>query len=131
MPRMNDLEAPVLRGCLDLLHMRGIYAWRNNTGSMRDSTGRPVHFGLVGSSDILGVLGLGRLMVGRLLCIECKRPGGGRLTTSQRAFLERVRAEGGVALVVNDIDTLAAVLDRLAVCPDQRFTIFGEEESCE
>jgi len=47
---------------------------------------------------------------GRLHAIEVKRPGG-RPTDDQRAFLDRVRQNGGAALVVFDVTTLVDALD--------------------
>lgn len=105
--RTTTTEAQVLRACLDLLRLRGVLAWRNNSGMLRDARGRPVRFGLVGSSDILGVL-----PGGRLLAVEVKRPGG-RPTEAQRGFLGAVIGAGGAALVIDDVAALAAVLDRL------------------
>jgi hypothetical protein len=62
-----------------------------------------MHFGKVGSSDILGIL-----PGGRFLAVECKAPEGGRLSPEQRQFLDEVRALGGLSLVAKgwkDIDS--------------------------
>jgi hypothetical protein len=84
-----------LNGCLRYLEIRGIYHWRNSTGAVQIAPGRFMRFGKVGSSDILGVL-----PGGRLLCIECKAPDGGRLSPEQKQFLADVRELGALALVV-------------------------------
>jgi hypothetical protein len=42
---------------------------------------------------------------GRFLAIEVKRPGG-RVSPEQERFLERVRAAGGIGLVIHSIDEL-------------------------
>lgn len=103
-------EGAVLRGVLGVLRLHGVPAWRNNTGVLPDRTGRPVRFGKVGSSDVLGVLPPS----GRLLAVECKAPGRERgLTAAQRQFLRDVAGAGGVALVVSDAADLARVLPRL------------------
>jgi hypothetical protein len=96
----------VLKACLDLLRLRGVLAWRNNSGALRDATGRPVRFGAVGSPDILAVGPHGRLWA-----IECKAPGR-KPTAAQRAFLGAVEAAGGLAVVVSDVRELVEVLDR-------------------
>ena len=77
-------ESLVLNGCLHYLQIRGIYCWRNNTGTAKIAD-RWVSFGKKGSSDILGVL-----PGGRLLYVECKAPDGGRLSLEQRQFLAEV-----------------------------------------
>jgi hypothetical protein len=96
---------------LQLLKLRGVLAWRNNSGAFVLGKGKGRRFfraGLVGSSDILGCLPAG----GRLLAVECKLPGG-KLTPHQQAFLEAVRACCGVAAVVCDMKELVALLDGL------------------
>lgn len=117
-------EGAVLRACLDLLELRRIYAFRNNSGCLPDASGRPVRFGKVGSADILGLLP----PRGRLLAVEAKAPGG-KLTDAQREFLEGVRAAGGVAVCVSDPAILADILDQLLREWDARFSILGVRES--
>jgi hypothetical protein len=83
------------------LRMRNIYAWRNNTGAVQIRPGQFMGFGKRGSSDILGIL-----PGGRILCIECKAKGG-RLSSEQREFMDRVRGLGGMTIVAHsfkDID---------------------------
>lgn len=104
-------EAEVLRQCLDLLALRGVFHYRNNTGAVtREDGGRKrfVRFGARGAPDIVAIV------FGRYVAIECKRPKGGRLSGDQEAFLANVAAAGGVALVVRDVADLARELDRLA-----------------
>ncbi len=93
-------EGQVLRACLDYLALAKIRAWRNNTGALPDAAGRPVRFGLAGSSDILGVL-----PGGRFLSVEVKAPGG-RTTALQDQFLAGITQAGGLALVVRSIEDL-------------------------
>jgi hypothetical protein len=103
-PREQSLVKP----CLDLLALRGVFAWRNNTGSVvATSNGRRrfVRFSTLGASDILGVL-----PSGRFITVELKSKTG-KLTRAQRSFLDRVEAAGGLALVVRDLKELHAGLD--------------------
>jgi hypothetical protein len=59
-----------------------------------------MRFGLVGSSDYLGIA-----RDGRFLAVECKRPGGA-LSEKQQAFLDRINNEGGVGIVVTHLESL-------------------------
>jgi hypothetical protein len=61
-------------------------------------------FGLKGSSDILGVL-----PGGKILCVECKAPGG-RLSPEQRQFLTDIRSMGGMAIVARSYRDIEAAL---------------------
>jgi len=97
-------EGAVLSACLDYLALRGVLAWRNNTGAVRVED-RFLRFGRVGSSDILGVLN-----GGRLLAIECKAPGK-KPTEEQQRFLDDVSMAGGLALCVDDVAKLVAALE--------------------
>lgn len=104
-------EADVLAGCLELLRLRGIPHWRANSGAATlhrpDGSHRFVRFGVVGQSDILGIIP----STGRLLAVEAKAPGG-QLSTAQTAFLEMIHRAGGVAIVAHDAAELAEALDR-------------------
>jgi hypothetical protein len=103
-PRETDL----VRQCLDYLQLVKVPCWRQNTGCATYGAGgrrRFVRFAVEGCSDIIGLLPGS----GRMLCVEVKRPGG-RLTPAQAAFLDNVRAAGGLAIVVRDVEGLATAL---------------------
>lgn len=110
-------EAAVLHACLHWLALRGIKAWRNNSGvaMMKGRGGRmqPVRFGARGQADILGIL-----PGGRFLAVECKSSTG-KTTEDQEAFLREVNRLGGLAIVARSIDDLEAALPggRAAVLP--------------
>jgi hypothetical protein len=101
-------ESFVLTACLDYLRAHRVFAWRNNTGALRAQTpegrGRFVRFGLLGSSDILGVL-----PGGRMLAVECKSSVG-RCSESQNLFLASIHEAGGVAIVARSMEELAVAL---------------------
>jgi hypothetical protein len=97
-------EAEVLRQVLRWLELARIPHWRANCGSVKIA-GRFIRFNADGVSDVLGLLPPS----GRFLAIECKRKGG-RVRPKQRAFLANVEAAGGLAVVVQSIDELAAAL---------------------
>ena len=102
-PREQDIQ----RAILQLLTLRGIPAWRANTGAFKgthNGVTRFVRFGTKGQADILGLLPPS----GRLLALEVKRPGG-KLTREQDAFLRAITRAGGIAAMVTcpqDVDTL-------------------------
>jgi hypothetical protein len=108
-------ESDILRSCLDLLRLRGVFAWRVNSGAVAgeyNGRRRFVRFhGAPGCADIIGIL-----PGGRFLAVECKRPGN-KPTPQQTAFLEAVRQQGGLALVVSDVRDLAAALDDVEATP--------------
>ena len=108
-PRETDL----VRVCLAYLRLRGVFAWRVNSGAVAGEHGgkrRFVRFnGAKGCSDVLGIL-----PGGRFLAVETKMPGR-KTTPHQQAFLDAVRAAGGLALVVRDVAELAAALDAQAL----------------
>lgn len=97
---MPKPETKLVAACLRLLQLRGIYAWRNNTGVARpqrkDGSRGFVRFGKKGSADILGVL-----PGGRMLAVECK-VGRNTTTPDQDEFLASVSSAGGLAVVVRD-----------------------------
>jgi hypothetical protein len=110
---MNNLpEACILKACLDYMAALGIFAWRNGSGRARFGAGpsaRWVQFGILGGSDILGVL-----PDGRALAVETKGPNG-RVTVAQRVFLETVRGAGGVAIVARSVDDLINGLEEAGI----------------
>lgn len=106
---MRDIkEADVLRSVLAYLRLAKIFSWRVNSGGIRASHNgkrRFVRFSSInGISDVLAIL-----PGGRLLAIECKRPGE-RPTDTQKAFLTEVSMAGGLALVVSDVGQLRDAL---------------------
>lgn len=110
-------ESVVLWQCLELLRLRGMLYWRNQTGAFRTGTKgkqRFVRFGAVGSSDIMAVLPPYSKHAGRFMAIECKRPGG-KTTPAQDRFLANVRDNNGIAIVVDDVLQLDELLTDLGV----------------
>ena len=109
-PRTNDRpEAAALVEVLKALRAHPAVSWaeRQNTGSARIG-GRFVRFGWPGCSDVLGML-----RDGRFLAVECKSPTG-RLRPEQAAFLERIRAAGGVGFMARDCRDVIRELNRTA-----------------
>jgi hypothetical protein len=94
---MSATEAAVVRAVVRELDARSITHW--NVGPANGETGLP---------DRMAVL-----PGGRLLAIECKRPGGGRVSPKQRWWLGRLRDAGALALVVSDVRELRSALDEI------------------
>lgn len=86
--------------------------FRNQTGALRDQTGRLVRFGLhKGSSDLIGwrTITVGPEHVGQRLAIftaiEVKAPGGRHpVTEEQETFIRAVLNAGGLAGVARNPD---------------------------
>lgn len=105
---MGKAETNLNRAALSYLELRGILAWRTNTGAATFGTGtakRFVRFGRPGISDIIGVL-----PDGRFLAAEAKV--GKRVATdAQQNFIDEVNRLGGVGFVFYDLDELEEHLD--------------------
>lgn len=102
----HELEQDIQKGILDLLALKGFVAVKHHStvGVQRDGAYIPIRTGARGISDILACA-----PDGRFWAIEVKRKGG-RATTEQLDFLERIRANGGTAFVAFSIDDVVAAL---------------------
>lgn len=101
-------ESKVLKACLAILKLSGVFAWRNNTGAFvgeHKGKSRYIRAGLPGSTDILGLVPGD----GRMLCVEVKRKGCSP-TPKQLAFMGRVNAAGGVAFWLDESTALERIL---------------------
>ncbi len=100
-------EGEVQAAILGYLSLRGdVFTWRNNTGAYQCAPGKWLSYGYPGSADILGVWAPS----GRLLCIEVKRPKGGRQSAEQARFQENVTSRGGVYVLARSVADVAAAL---------------------
>jgi hypothetical protein len=101
-------EGAIVKECLEYLQLRGIYAYRQNTGAAvyqgRDGKKRMVKFGKRGASDIVGVMPGGRFIV-----VECKAAKG-RLSEYQEQFLNDIKRMGGLAIVARSAADIEAAL---------------------
>jgi hypothetical protein len=104
-------ETALVKAAIEFLRLRKsppdfrFMCWRNNTGMLPNPRGRPVPFGLVGSSDILGIVS----PHGQFLAAEAKMPGK-QPTPAQEAFLSEVDEAGGLAIVFHDLAELEQAL---------------------
>jgi hypothetical protein len=95
------------------LKIMGIYHWRNNTGAVQVRPGEWLSFGKKGSADIIGLLPPD----GKFLAIETKAPDG-RLSPEQREFLEAIKQQGGLAVVVRGWKELDRALREAGLIDD-------------
>jgi hypothetical protein len=84
--------------------------WRNNTGELKDSSGRRVKFGLCeGSSDLvlLVTIKVTPEMVGKDIgvfgALEVKTPTG-KPTAEQLNFIRHVNDRGGIGFIARSVD---------------------------
>lgn len=101
MPSDSRPESAILADIRAALGRRSdLRIWRNNTGRLRDDTGRLVQFGLAkGSSDLIGILAPS----GRMFALEVKNDRG-HATDEQIWFIEIIRRFGGFGAFVRSVE---------------------------
>lgn len=93
-------EADIQRAIIDILEYSGwVVVKVNNVGIYKKATDSYIPPRQKGISDLLCCA-----PNGRFVAIEVKKPGN-KPTEHQSEFLERVRATGGVGLVIDNPDT--------------------------
>ena len=101
------LETEIQKACLEWLHAKGVFCWRQNQGAIPTKNGGFRRFnGMPGQSDIIGI------WKGKFLAIEVKRPKG-KVSEAQDLFLDSVMEQGGIAMVVHSVDELEADFQEL------------------
>jgi hypothetical protein len=110
---------------LEYLHVRDFFAWNNPIGAVEVRPGQWLRFGKVGSADIMGCL-----PGGRFLAIECKAERG-RLSGTQRDFLNEVERLGGLAIVVRSFQEVDLALRKGGYINDGPLFSRGEGYDCE
>lgn len=121
--KLTTDEKSVQSAVLMLLRVNGYLAFRQNTGAIAATyagRSRYVRFNEPGWPDVLAI----HPGTGRAVFVECKRPGG-KPTDAQRAMLATLRSAGAVAVMIDDVVTLAGVLAALKVDPQVTFEIDG------
>ncbi len=98
---MNETE--LVRACLQVLSLKGVLAWRNNT--VGKVAGRYIGH-CNGLPDILGVL-----PGGRFLGVECKI-GKGKQSGTQVYMQGKIERAGGTYILARSIDDVIKELDR-------------------
>ncbi len=98
-------ESDLNRAIIVYLQTIGVFAWRCNSGALKNSDGVWVKYGRKGMADILGIL-----PGGKFLAIESKI-GRAKPSKEQRAFLEEIRVNGGVAILAYTLDDVIEGLE--------------------
>ena len=105
-------EAALVRAVIEYLTARGAKAWRNNAGVilLQSATGRTraVTMSEKGLPDVVGVL-----PGGRMVAVECKRPGN-TLSGFQKYQLEELRTRNALVIVaysIKDVEVALAAPD--------------------
>lgn len=112
--RLEQSETQILRAILDALALdRRVIVWRQNTGALREDSGRVVRFGRPGQADITGMI----VGSGRRIELEVKRPGQ-RNSFRQAVFGVEVEEAGGLYAVIHSVEEARAVID--AACRGSR-----------
>jgi hypothetical protein len=114
MNEMNRLRAIMLG-----LSTPGVRLFRNNCGALKDAEGRLIRYGVAnpGGSDLIGWRSVTVTpdMVGQnlavFLAIEVKGERT-RVTDQQRNFLDRVKADGGLAGVARTVEDAKAITNQ-------------------
>jgi len=109
-PAIKVSESDVMEDVAQVLRAYHIFHWRNNSGAVKMDRERWLRYGYPGSSDWLGIC-----PDGRFLAIECKAPKTGRLTERQQSFIDCINRQGGVAIVVNNLNSLIEQLKERGV----------------
>lgn len=104
----NQSEKQIENQIINFLRIVGVFCWKNQSTGIYDPTKKIFRRSnnynhLRGVSDILGVVD------GKFLAIEVKSESG-RLTVEQKAFLQNIRAQGGIAF---EARSLVDVVQRL------------------
>lgn len=98
----------------------GCTLMRNNSGALRDDTGRLIRYGLGNDSAALNAVMksadlIGWAADGRFMAVECKPPGwrltpGDKRGQAQARFLDAVKAGGGIGIFATDPSDIDRVL---------------------
>jgi hypothetical protein len=107
MNKKDTKESKVKTDCLEYLRLIGAFVWNNPTGAYQARPGEWIHFGKTGSADIIGLL-----PGGRFLAVECKADNG-RVSDTQRKFLDTVTRLGGIAIIARSYTDVADTLSNI------------------
>jgi hypothetical protein len=113
MGKSNTPENKVKAEVISYLKKQGIKAWSNPSGAVQIRPGKFMSFGLtVKPRECRMTPG------GRILCIKCKAPEGGRLSPEQKQYLAEVCGLGGLAIVAKGWQGIDAALRRDGIVSD-------------
>ncbi len=111
---MKEKKGPISEKAIEtqiltyLNYLPRCFAWKNNSVGIYDSR-RGVYrnnknkYAINGVADILGVY------MGRILCVEVKRPGG-KLSKDQDNFINRIKQMNGLAGMATCLEDVKEIL---------------------
>lgn len=99
-------ETQLVKACLQLLQLRGVFCWRQNQGRARFNKRSIAFTSITGISDVLAIIPPN----GTLLAIEAK-VGKNKVTENQKTFMAAITRAGGHALEIRDIRELENFLN--------------------
>jgi hypothetical protein len=126
---MSKLESEIQQLILIEASKHDIKLWRNNSGALKDATGRLVRYGLgntseqinkeLKTSDLIGITPFmfGDIKVGIFTAIECKREGwvfnpNDKREQAQMNYINAVISRGGLAGFASSIDEFLKIVRR-------------------
>lgn len=93
-------ESDLVKSCLELLAIKKIFHYRQNSGALKTDRGGFVRFGIIGAPDIIAVIS------GRYIGIECKASKYYKQSLNQKEFQEYLEESGGLYWLIRNIDEL-------------------------
>lgn len=102
---MKSTEKETQKACLQLLEMKRIFHYRQNSGAFKAEHGSFIRYGTPGAPDIVMVIS------GRYIGVEVKDIKG-RQNENQKDFQQRLENAGGEYIIVKSIDDLINYLNQ-------------------
>lgn len=108
--KLKVKESEIQKAILEFLTLKKIFVWVSKTTGTFDPTRKVFRKNaqmMKGVADILGIFNR------TPFCIEVKSETG-RLSPDQKIFLDRFKAEGGIAIVARSVDDVNRALREIA-----------------
>ena len=102
-------ESELVKQILDYLSLRRVWAYRTNTGALRNPQGRPVRFNVPGHPDIVARLRTGKKNA-KVVWIEAKGKGG-KLSPEQEEWQAKAKAHGDIFIVARCLEDVMGVFE--------------------
>lgn len=92
-------ESQIVSSCLDLLKLKNIFSYRQNSGALKTERGGFIRFGTKGAPDIVAVI------KGQYIGIEIKKPKGVQ-SPGQKEFQKNLEKAGGQYWLIRSVEEL-------------------------
>lgn len=103
--RGKQPHGALVNQCIRWLYLNGCFVWENKSGAWKTDSGRPIRYGKVGSTDIIGMT-----RTGKFIGVEVK-VGKDTLKPQQEMFRDRMLAHGAIYVEARSLDDLEGVKD--------------------